>query len=107
MLRPALLSAAACAASLGVAHADTPAPGVVTYALVVGSNAAGPGQSDLKYAEDDARRMGNLLVELGGYSTETVDVLVHPTPEAVRARITKLSERVHADLAAGKKSRIL
>ncbi|MDX2093100.1 MAG: caspase family protein [Kofleriaceae bacterium] len=106
MLRPALFATAACAASLGVTRAETP-PGVVTYALVVGSNAAGPGQSNLKYAEDDARRMGNLLVELGGYQAETVDVLVHPTPEAVRARITKLSERVHADLAAGKKSRIL
>lgn len=107
MLRPALLTATACAAALGVAHADAPAPGVVTYALVVGSNAAGPGQTDLKYAEDDARRMGKLLVELGGYSAETVDVLVHPTPDAVRARIVKLSERVHADLTAGKKSRIL
>lgn len=106
MLRPALLTAA-CAASLGVAHADTPPPGIVTYALVVGSNAAGPGQTELKYAEDDARRMGTLLVELGGYHADTVDVVLHPTPEALRARIARLTERVRADAAAGKQSRLL
>jgi len=107
MLRPALLSLA-CAAS--VAHADAPpdpASGVVTYALVVGSNAAGPGQSELKYAEDDARRMGTLLVELGAHHADTVDVLVRPTPDVLRARIDKLTERVQADIAAGKQTRLL
>src|SRR5258707_1301216 len=43
----------------GTARAD--------YAIVVGSNAGGPGQSELKFAEEDARKVGALLVELGGY----------------------------------------
>ena len=46
----------------GTAHAGD---GVTTYALVVGSNAGGPGQAELHYAEDDARRVAALLTELG------------------------------------------
>src|SRR5439155_8123088 len=64
------------------------------------------GQSDLRYAEDDARRVGALLTELGGYSADQVDVIVHPTPDVVRDRITKLAERVSADIKAGRQSRV-
>src|SRR5688572_24682119 len=87
----------------GTAAADEP---VATYAIVVGSNAGGPGQADLKYAEDDARRIGTLLVELGGYKSDQVDVVVHPTPDQLRARINALAEKVNADHVAGRQSRV-
>jgi hypothetical protein len=85
----------------GVAHADP-----ATYALVVGSNAAGPGQSTLKYAEDDARRVGAVLSELGGVDAANVDVVLQPTPQRLREAIDRLNQRVAADVKAGRQSRI-
>jgi hypothetical protein len=82
------------------------AEAIATYAIVVGSNAGGPGQTDLRYAEDDARRMGQLLTELGGYRTDQVDVVVHPSPDELRGRIARLSERLAADQAAGRPARV-
>ncbi|HLL25083.1 MAG TPA: hypothetical protein VK427_23270, partial [Kofleriaceae bacterium] len=81
------------ACCLGVAHADTPPP-VTTYALVVGSNAAGPGQTALAYAEDDARRVGAILGELGGVAAANVDVVLHPSPQQLRDAIERLRDRV-------------
>jgi hypothetical protein len=96
------LSILLCCLAAGVAHADAPA----TYALVIGSNAAGPGQTALRYAEDDARRVGAILTELGGYAPTSVDVVVHPTPVALRDRLTALAARVAADTAAGRQARV-
>ena len=39
---------------------------VASYAIVVGSNAGGPGQQDLQYAERDAKRVaGSAAVDPG------------------------------------------
>src|SRR5262245_58315512 len=88
----------------GTARADDE---IATYAIVVGSNAGGPGQADLRYAEDDARRVGSLLVELGGYRGDRVDVVVHPSPDELRARIQALAAKLDADVTAGRPSRVL
>jgi len=87
----------------GTAYADD---NVTTYALVVGSNTGGPGQSELHYAETDAARVGALLTELGGYEADQVDVIVHPSPAELRDRLAKLAVKVAADQAAGKQSRV-
>ncbi|MEO6774261.1 MAG: caspase family protein [Kofleriaceae bacterium] len=107
------LAALALAASWAPAHAEpvpapapAPAPAIATYAIVVGSNAGGPGQTDLRYAEDDARRVAAVLTELGGYPPEAVDVVVHPTPDQLRDRLAKLADRVRADAAAGRQARV-
>ena len=97
------LMIAACFAAAAPASADD---SVATYAIVVGSNTGGPGQTDLRYSEDDARRVAAFLTELGGYKPDQVDVVVHPTPELLRERLAKLGERVTADLAAGRQSRV-
>ena len=94
----ALLVLLAVAGFGGIARAD--------YAIVVGSNAGGPGQGELKYAEEDARKVGALLVELGGYAKDQVDIVVHPSPADLRDRLARLGERVAADKAAGKQSRV-
>jgi hypothetical protein len=102
MLRPLItLSILTTTATPG--RAD---PGVAAHALVVGSNAAGPGQTELRYAEDDARRVGSLLTELGGYAATSVDIVTRPTPAVLRDRLAKLTTRVQADLAAGKHARV-
>jgi hypothetical protein len=107
MLRTALLPLAALSLlAAAPARAQTPPP-IATYAIVVGSNAGGPGQTDLKYAEEDARRVAGLLGELGGYAPDMIDVIVHPTPDQLRDRLVRLSTRVNADLAAGRQSRVL
>src|SRR5205807_694263 len=49
MLRALIIVALTC----GSARAD--------YAIVIGSNAGGPGQTELRYAEDDARKVGATL----------------------------------------------
>jgi hypothetical protein len=97
-----LLIAAAPAAHAGA----PPDPAISTYALVVGSNSGGPGQVELHYAEDDARKVAAVLTELGGYAPDTVDVVVHPTPDVLRDRLAKLSVRVKADADAGRQSRV-
>jgi hypothetical protein len=77
-----------------------------TYAIVVGSNTGGPGQTDLRYAEDDARRVASLLTDLGGYTADQVDTVVHPTPDQLREHLDKLTGRVAADAAAGRQARV-
>jgi hypothetical protein len=105
MLR--FLSVLGALGATATAVAD-PAPAEpATYALVIGSNTGGPGQDDLHYAEDDARRVAALLVELGGYTADHVDVALHPTPEVVRGRLAHLQDVIAADAAAGRQSRVL
>ncbi len=105
MLRPLLVTLAAFAVARPALAQPAPTD-VATYAIVVGSNAGGPGQTDLRYAEEDARRVGSFLAELGGYTADKIDVVVHPTPDLLRERLTQLSTRVNADLAAGKRARV-
>lgn len=105
MLRRLSLLAGCLVLAAVPARAETPPP-IATYAIVVGSNAGGPGQTELKYAEDDARRVAGLLGELGGYTPDNVDVVVHPTPDQLRDRLVRLSTRVNADLAAGRQARV-
>ncbi|CAN5457757.1 hypothetical protein BH11MYX1_BH11MYX1_40200 [soil metagenome] len=85
-----------------VAHAEPSS----NYAIVVGSNAGGPGQGTLRYAEDDARRMAAVLTELGGYTVDHVDVVAHPSPDQLRDRLAQLAERVQRDTASGRQVRV-
>ncbi|HEY4245007.1 MAG TPA: caspase family protein [Kofleriaceae bacterium] len=94
------------ALAAGAAHAQ-PAPTVSTYAIVVGSNAGGPGQERLQFAEDDARSVAETLTDLGGYAPGSVDILLHPTPAELRQHLDALAARVAADTAAGRQSRVL
>src|SRR5215470_11878013 len=103
------------ALTLGLGAALAPAaargapaePDLAVYALVVGSNAAGAGQTALHYAEDDARRVAATLVELGGYPPEAIDVVLHPTPAALRDHLDQLTARVAAARATGRAARVV
>jgi len=102
-MRSLVLPAALVCLAASPARADEH---VATYALVIGSNAGGPGQQLLRFAEDDARKVGAVLTELGGYQADSVDVIVHPTPALVRDRLVAIGQRVAADLAAGRQARL-
>jgi hypothetical protein len=108
MHRSLALTLGLAAALVPTAARGAPAePDVAVYALVVGSNAAGAGQAALHYAEDDARRVAATLVELGGYPPDAIDVVVHPTPAALRDHLDQLAARVAAARAAGRAARVV
>jgi hypothetical protein len=102
-----LLALICAALATGAARAESQAPGIVTHALIVGSNAAGPGQTALRYSEDDARRVAATLLELGGTTADTTEVVVHPTPAVLRDHLDRLTARVTADRAAGRQARVV
>jgi hypothetical protein len=78
-----------------------------TYALVVGSNMGGPGQASLRFAEDDARRFADVLLQLGHTSPDDVHVLLHPETSVVLGAIDELATRVKSNAANGEPSEVI
>ncbi len=79
---------------------------LVSYALIVGSNAPGPGQTELAFAEDDAREVADTLRELGGYPAANVRTLLRPTPARLSESIATFERAAAADIAAGRRVRL-
>ena len=77
------------------------------YAILIGANVGGPGQPQLRYAQDDARKMNEVLTELSGYSAGNIIRLNQPTPMQLIAAIDRVAARIVADQMAGKVSRML
>ncbi len=63
------------------------AAGVLRHALIVGANQGGGNLEPLRYAELDAERVANVLVELGGYDPAHVTVLYGPDAVELRAAL--------------------
>lgn len=57
------------------------------HALIVGANEGGGALEPLRYAESDAQRMAEVLVELGGFDPAYVTVLYAPTAEQLKAAL--------------------
>jgi hypothetical protein len=67
-------------------------------AVVVGANGAAPGRRALRYAHNDARAVGRVLTELGGFAPRDVHVLLDPDPAEVLAALdTELARLRPAD----------
>ncbi len=88
------------------AYAD-PAPRPHAYAVLVGNNVGGPGQVPLRFAEDDARRVGDVLRELGHYEPADVHALFHPDAAHVLASLDEVAAKVRADAARGEQAEVL
>src|SRR5450432_2975025 len=104
-----LLIASLIAAAAGTARAAPDAPAAPsddaqTYAIIVGSNPGGAGQTELRFAEDDARRVAEVLGDLGGYDKRHIALVLHPSPDAVMSAIDRVGAAVTADRAAGRRS---
>ena len=69
------------------------------FALVLGNNVGEPPAENLRYAEDDARKVAAVLVELGGYRRTDVTVLTGATADVARGALTN----VEADVATAKR----
>jgi len=72
----------------------------IRMGLVVGNNVGTSDEAPLQYAESDARRMRDLLVELGGFDSDRVILLLGKTKadleselQQVRGRIAEASSR--------------
>lgn len=67
---------------------------VARYALVVGHNVGRSDEQTLRFAEDDARRLADVLTDLGGFAHDRVTVLRGPTPDAVQGALIELNDRI-------------
>ncbi len=85
----------------GVLAASPALAGTVRHALVVGANDGGGVLEPLRYAESDAEKMANVLVELGEFDEQLVTVLYRPSQELLRralARHASIAEQYEDDL---------
>lgn len=81
-----------------------PQPTAHTYALLFASNAGGPGQQALRYAEDDARKVEDVLTSLAGYDPSRVRKVLAPSAAEMRAALATLHDQLTADAQAGEQS---
>ncbi len=86
------------AATAGVCHAAGPPR---RFALVLGNNVGEPPAEDLRYAEDDAKKVAAVLVELGGYRTSDVRVLTGRYADDARAALDRIEGQVAAATGRG------
>jgi hypothetical protein len=118
-LRKLLFSAAfgasasfAAVAVSGTARADEPAastaastvPHPFAYGILVGTNFGGAGQQTLHYAEDDARKMADVLRQLGRYGSADLRVLVRPDGAQLLAAIDDVAVKMRAHQAKGEQA---
>lgn len=90
-----LLGLAGVLFGLGVAATPSTARAeLARYALVIGHNTGDRDDLPLRYAEEDARRLADVLGELGGFRGDRVVVLRGPTPDAVQATLIELNDRI-------------
>jgi hypothetical protein len=61
------------------------------FALLVGANAGWSNDRPLRYAEQDAEHLREVLVELGGFAPDRVVLLSDPDTAAVRAQLQQLA----------------
>jgi len=97
---------AAPARAQAPAPAPAPAP-AASFALVVGSNAPGPGQQELRYAEHDAAAMGAVLRDVGRYPAANVVTVLRPDRAGLTAAVATLRERLQPYAARGEQAQLL
>lgn len=110
--RPAFsLAGAALAGALSLASpAGAAEPAVNTtprpyaYGVIIGTNAGGAGQQPLRYAEDDARRVAQVLRELGRYGQADLRVLLSPDVARVFATVDDVAAKMRAHQAKGEQA---
>lgn len=85
------------------AYAEPALP--AAYALIIGSNLGGPGQAPLRYAEQDAQRVSELLATLGDYPTERITQLLAPNGAQLEAALSSLEATLQAHADAGEPTR--
>jgi hypothetical protein len=78
-----------------------------SFALVVGSNAAGPGQQELRYAEHDALAMAAVLREVGRTPTGNVVTVLRPDRAGLLRAVAAVRDRLQQHAARGEQAQLL
>jgi tetratricopeptide (TPR) repeat protein len=66
------------------------------FALVIGANVGWANDKPLRHAESDAEHLRDVLVELGGFAPDRVQLLRDPDTAEVRARLRRLDATLRA-----------
>lgn len=104
-LRPfALLAVTWSAFDALPARAQAPA---ASFALIVGNNSPGPGQQQLRYAEQDAAAMAAVLRDAGGYPAANVVTALRPDRAGLQAALAALRARLQQQTAHGEQAQLL
>ena len=77
------------------------------FALIVGNNAGDRDEFDLRYAEDDATKVHDVLVNLGGFRPENMVLLRGESADAVRQSLISLNRRVRQATGPGRPATML
>lgn len=80
---------------------------VPAYALVVGTNQGGAGQRDLAYAHEDARRVADVLAELGGYQEDRITVVLDPDRAGLLQALEALASKIEVHARADEQAQAL
>lgn len=91
---------AALVALITVAISPAGARAEQRHALVIGSNPGWSQDRPLRYAENDAERVRDVLVALGGFAADRVELLRDPDTADVRASLRRLARTAAAAGAA-------
>ncbi len=66
------------------------------FAIVIGANAGWANDRPLRYAETDAERVRDVLIELGDFSADRVTLMRDPETSEVRSELRKLAGTLRA-----------
>ncbi|HTN87277.1 MAG TPA: caspase family protein [Sorangium sp.] len=96
--RIAALAAAAC--GLVVASVAPAEARVERFAVLIGNNAGEKGEVELRYAEDDAAKMHDVLKDLGGFPPANLVLLRSEGADTVRRTLITMNDRVRAAMSS-------
>jgi hypothetical protein len=72
---------------------------VQRFAIVIGNNQGLPGDGALRYAESDASRMNDVLLELGSFEPVNVVLLAGKSASTLRSTLITLNDRIRATVS--------
>jgi hypothetical protein len=99
-----LARAALC---LAVSLAPRVAAAVERYAVVIGNNVGARDEPTLRYAEQDATRVYDVLKELGGFHPENMVLLRREEAPTVRRALIAMNDRIRASGAESPSQAVL
>ena len=103
-MRLALLAPIALAA---IVSSRPAAADVERYALIIGNNAGEVDEPRLRYAEDDAGRIHDVMRQLGGFRPENMVILRAEDAATARRALISLNDRIRTQTTGGAHSELL
>lgn len=106
----ALVMGLAGATNAGAAAPETPSTemppaqtpwAIERFALLVGNNEGAASEPSLRYAEDDATKLYDVLKDVGDFPPENMLLLEHESAETARRALIALNDRIRARASGG------